>query len=262
MRAATLFGRGFSNMLVATRDPSLHPGAAPPAGLGFIRLMNFLQVAGSLLAIPVGLASGYSIYHANFSVEARCQGLRGNIVSMLDRSADASTLRTLVRRDVKTFEQSCGAVDPDAVAAFKTLLAAGKPATSAAVAQSSAPAPAKQVKPAAAAKPVQRTAAGSDAKWLAGVRAALVSHHAEPPPVGRSEAARQAPPVALAPPLHAVVTPVAAPVASASATEAGHPVPPALIPEMVSPPPLQARSGYRLGALIAHVPLISGVFGR
>ena len=96
-------------MLVASRDPPLYSGAhevshisghhaahAPHA----TRFMTALQLIGSVLAIPVGLASGYSIYHANFSPEARCQSLRANIISMLDKSADASTLRMLVRRDV------------------------------------------------------------------------------------------------------------------------------------------------------------------
>ena len=85
-----------------------------------------LQVVGSLLAIPVGLGSAYSIYRANFSVETTCQSLRTNIVSMIDKSVDASTRRMLVRRDVEAFEQTCGAVDPDATAAFKALLAADK----------------------------------------------------------------------------------------------------------------------------------------
>ena len=46
---------------------------------------------------------------------------------MLDKSTDASTLRMLVRRDVVTFETSCGAVDPDAVKAFKALLQRPRP---------------------------------------------------------------------------------------------------------------------------------------
>ncbi len=122
-------------MLTARREPSFHPtaqDAAPAAhaahathGPGFTRFMTVVQVVGSVLGIPLGLASGYSIYHANFSPEAHCQGLRTSIVSMLDKSADASTLRMLVRRDVADFEKSCGLVDPDAVAAFKTLLATG-----------------------------------------------------------------------------------------------------------------------------------------
>ena len=60
-----------------------------------------LQVVGSLLAIPVGLASAYSIYRANFSADTTCQTLRANIVSMLDKSVDAGTRRMLVRRDVE-----------------------------------------------------------------------------------------------------------------------------------------------------------------
>ena len=118
-------------MLVARRDP-FHPGAhdasfshgADVAGGGAPRLartVSMLQVVGSLLAIPVGLASGYSIYRANFSVDTTCQGLRANIVSMIDKSVDAGTRRMLVSRDVERFEHTCGATDPDATAAFKAL---------------------------------------------------------------------------------------------------------------------------------------------
>ena len=118
-------------MLVAKRDP-FHPGAhdasfrirAPPRMPGsaaprLARAMSALQIVGTLLAIPVGIGSAYSMYRANFSVEATCQSLRANIVVMLDKSVDASTRHMLVRRDVEAFEHSCGAVDPDATAAFK-----------------------------------------------------------------------------------------------------------------------------------------------
>ena len=81
---------------------------------------------GSLLAMPVGLGSAYSMYRANFSVEATCKSLRANIVSMLDKNVDAGTRHMLVRRDVEAFEHTCGTVDPDATTAFKALLAADK----------------------------------------------------------------------------------------------------------------------------------------
>jgi hypothetical protein len=45
---------------------------------------------------------------------------------MLDKKTDATTLRLLVQKDVVTFERECGAVDADAAAAFKTLLASDK----------------------------------------------------------------------------------------------------------------------------------------
>ena len=126
-------------MLVARRDP-FHPGAhdapfAQDAAGGTPRLartVGMLQVIGSLLAIPVGLGSAYSIYRANFSVETTCQSLRADIISMIDKRVDAGTRRILARHDVEKFEQSCGAIDPDATAAFKTLLANDKPATVAA----------------------------------------------------------------------------------------------------------------------------------
>jgi len=195
-------------MLVARRDP-FHPGAhdassshgADVAGGGAPRLartVSMLQVVGSLLAIPVGLASGYSIYHANFSVETTCQGLRANIVSMIDKSVDAGTRRMLVSRDVERFEQTCGATDPDATAAFKALLAADKPAAPVAAAVARRPdAPPKELVrkaeppaqataklPAAASSPaavVRRDPAVSDGQWLDAVRQALVVHGAEPP---------------------------------------------------------------------------------
>ena len=50
---------------------------------------------------------------------------------MLDKNVDATARRMLVRHDVETFEKTCGGVDPDAEAAFKSLLAseAAPPAT-------------------------------------------------------------------------------------------------------------------------------------
>ncbi len=162
------------------------------------RTVGMLQIVGSLLAIPVGLASAYSIYRVNFSVETTCQSLRANIISMLDKSVDAGTRRMLVRRDVETFEQTCGSVDPDATAAFKSLLATEKPAVTAvpaAPARVTAPVaepPAKQAvrkadahpqtaaKMPAAAWPSadRREPDGSDTQWLDAVRQALVTHEA------------------------------------------------------------------------------------
>src|SRR5450755_3589648 len=130
-------------MLVASRDP-FHPGAhetsKPPGGSRFTRAMSALQIAGTLLAIPVGIGSAYTMYRTNFTVDATCQSLRSNIIALLDKSVDGGTRHKLVRHDVEAFEQTCGGVDPDATAAFKSLLAAEK-----------APAPAAT----ATAKPVE-----------------------------------------------------------------------------------------------------------
>jgi hypothetical protein len=118
-------------MLVATRDdgPHAHPvpygPATPPRSLAS-RFTGGVQLVGSLVGIPLALIGGYSTYHANFSPEGKCQALRANIVSMLDKKTDASTLRLLVQKDVVTFERECGSVDADAAAAFRTLLAADK----------------------------------------------------------------------------------------------------------------------------------------
>ncbi len=89
---------------------------------GLTRVVSSVQIVGSLLAVPLGLASGYSMYRANFAVDTTCQNLRAGIIAMLDKNVDAATRRMLVRRDVATFEQTCGGIDPDAHAAFKVLL--------------------------------------------------------------------------------------------------------------------------------------------
>ena len=271
-------------MLAARRDPILGHGAqdaalTPSAGhagghaaarpTGFSRVVAGLQILGTVLGIPIGLASGYSIYRSTFSPEATCGSLRANIISMLDKNADASTLRLLVRKDVASFEHSCAAVDPDAVAAFRTLLA--KP-PAVAVAKEAKPArPAKEVKEVVHPAPAERAAraqrpepekrvaaktaapaaeskpANADADWLAAVRQALVEHT----PVVRAEAAEA--PAALTPPpavlpmgnslpapaqVHAAPPlPPATSVANAPAphSDDNHPVPPALIPN-VGPP--------------------------
>lgn len=226
-------------MLVATRDPMHHqgahdpslsprdhrdgmPGAHPPAPHA-ARAVTMLQLAGSLLAIPVALGSAYSIYQANFSPDTQCQSLRGSIISMIDKKIDAATRRMLVRRDVEAFEKSCGSFDPDAKAAFVTLLAAQplrvpahavvapkaeRPKAEAAVkvatpkvaptkldADKAEPRPAavaaKHEAPAAAVtEAAAREAASSDAHWLDAVRGALVTHEAARSAAAAAEAAR------------------------------------------------------------------------
>src|SRR5215831_2614339 len=127
-------------MVVARRDPPLHVDARDAASPNFsaypapkasklARFVTALQLTGSLLAVPVGIASAYSFYRANFSPETTCQGLRSGIVAMLDKSVDAATRRILVRRDVEAFEKTCATVDPEATAAFKSLLATEKTAS-------------------------------------------------------------------------------------------------------------------------------------
>lgn len=271
-------------MLVARRDPIPDDGAQHRPQARLTRAAGLLQITGTLLGIPVALVSAYSVYRSNFSTEAVCQSLRTNIVSVLDKSADAATVRALVRRDVAAFEQNCGAVDPDAVAAFKTLLTAkaAPPAAPKAAAlppqphvknaasePAHRPEPSKQPAAKLAAKPAARPAVAeseparhgaevSDANWLAAVRGALVTQeHAQPhvepaPPVHAAVAPVRAPmpaepaaaearsvPVNLAPPAPegapvpaAPALPPAASVAAAPPrTDPGHPVPPGSIPE-------------------------------
>jgi hypothetical protein len=261
-------------MLVARRDP-FHPGAhdfSPSQGGGaagpqaggaaprLTRAMSVLQIAGTLLALPVGIGSAYSIYRANFSVETTCQSLRANIVAMLDKSVDAAARRMLIRRDVAAFEQSCGAIDPDATAAFKTLLSADKAPAPAVEAPRSAEAQTnasvRKVEPranvavkqpaanaasaAAATEPVRSDPAASDDKWLAEVRRALVRQNPQPVPSVEAEkpaailalpvsslprAAIQAPPVSPLP-RAAIQAPPAAPLPRAAMQAPPMPPPP------------------------------------
>jgi hypothetical protein len=251
-------------MLVARRDP-FHPGAhdAPfteDAAGGTPRLartVGMLQVIGSLLAIPVGLGSAYSIYRANFSAETTCQSLRADIISMIDKRLDASTRRILVGRDVERFEQTCGSIDPQATAAFKTLLSNDKPATAAAapVAAPAVHVVAKPQEAVAKAEPRPRTAgkmpdvawpgaerahreAGvSDTQWLDAVRQALVTHEASAAaaeaikvPVVPAAVVPATPPV-LRPALREAAAPANEPVAAAPApVQAAPPMAPALPP--------------------------------
>jgi hypothetical protein len=241
-------------MLVARRDPPFHTDADDAAPVNpnmypavraskLTRFVTAIQMVGSLLAVPVGIASAYSIYRANFSPETTCQSLRSGIIALLDKSVDAATRRILVRRDVEEFEKTCAAVDPDATAAFKTLLAVEQTAPPIAPpvtpkVQRSEPVPkeparkpeprpqvtAKQpVKDAGpvVAEPVRRDAGVSDAQWLEAVRQALVTPKPEPRP---AEAAKP----------QAVVAPVARPVPQESALPA--PAPSAVAPEPVVQP--------------------------
>ena len=204
-------------MLVARRDPPFHGDAGDATPVNFetsprskapraARFVTAIQMIGSLLAVPVGIGSAYTFYRANFSPETTCQSLRSGIIAMLDKGVDASTRRILVRRDVETFEKACAAVDPDATAAFKALLAAEKLPPVAAVAPSpkahandsapkeavhkAEPKPQATPKPAAANTqvPVRRESSESDTQWLDAVRQALVTHQPESRPVETSKA--------------------------------------------------------------------------
>ena len=211
-------------MLVARRDPPFHGDAGDAAPVNFetsprskapraARFVTAIQMIGSLLAVPVGIGSAYTFYRANFSPETTCQSLRSGIIAMLDKGVDASTRRILVRRDVESFEKTCAAVDPEATAAFKALLAAEKssPVAAAAPATKAQPndaAPKEQVhkaEPRPQATPKQaatnaqaptaqnarREPAVSDTQWLDAVRQALVTH----PPDARSAESSKARPM-------------------------------------------------------------------
>lgn len=259
-------------MLVARRDPPFHVDAQDVVransgtypvrkASGLTRFVGAIQMVGSLLAVPVGIASAYSFYRANFSPEITCQSLRSGIVAMLDKSVDAATRRILVRRDVEAFEKACGSVDPDATAAFKTLLSVEKTAAPAATvptapkaqrvetvpkepvrkAEPRSQVPAKQPATAAApvaAEPARRDPDISDAQWLDAVRQALVTHKEEIPATPPNVVKAQPAPVpAIRPATH---DPVLVPPASVAPTPSAAPaLPPAI---SIAPPPAAAQT--------------------
>ncbi len=120
----------------------------------FTRFVSGFQALSTLIGVPIALASGYSLYRANFAPETACANLRASIVQMLDKNVDAATRRMLVKRDIESFESNCGAVDPDAHAAFKALLDADKPVAVAAKPQAVAKVPVAAAKDAP--KPVAK----------------------------------------------------------------------------------------------------------
>ncbi len=271
-------------MLVARREPPFHadphnPGPVNPGVYAaakaskLARFVTAIQLVGSLLAVPIGIASAYSFYRANFSAETTCQNLRSGIVAMLDKSVDAATRRILVRRDVEAFEKTCGTVDPDATAAFKTLLDVEKAAAPTKAATAAAPSAPKvqhvetspketirkvEPRPQTVAKqptaatstvetePARRDPTVSDAQWLDAVRQALVTHKqeicspetAKAPTVTEPAKAPAAIEPATKPMPHeaALPTPAAAP--SAPVVTPAVPVAPALpAPISIAPPP-------------------------
>lgn len=259
-------------MLVAKRDP-FEDGAHEPSyaydAAGRPRLartVSMLQVVGSLLAIPVGLASAYSVYRANFSVETTCQSLRADILTMIDKRVDPSTRRILARRDVEHFEQTCGLIDPDATAAFKRLLAVEKPATAPVaapvartveepkkdvvkkdVARRDEPKPQTIAKMPDSAWPGERAkheARFSDTQWLDAVRQALVTHETK-----RAVAEPENPPVAVA-------APAAPPVLQPAMRETALPVQtaPAAAPVAVPAPALPPAATVAVPAASVAAP--------
>jgi hypothetical protein len=271
-------------MLVARRDPPFHgdardiapvnfeghPGSRPPR---VVRFVTVIQMVGSLLAVPVGIGSAYTFYRANFSPETTCQSLRNGIIAMLDKGVDASTRHILVRRDVESFEKTCAAVDPEATAAFKALLAAEKSPPLAAeapvtTAQPNETAPKEQVhktEPRSQATPRQATAntqapaaqivrrepAVSDTQWLDAVRQALVTHQPDVQPVESSRPRPIPQPIARpaqrdadpsSPPPAAPPATATAPTPSATATPAPAVAPTLPPPVSIAPAPTQRNT--------------------
>lgn len=121
---------------------SIHPGQPIKSASHLTRFISGFQAISTLIGVPLALASGYTLYRTNYAPETGCANLRASIVSMLDKNVDPATRRMLVKRDVEAFEQSCASFDPDAQAAFRTLLAADKAVAQAAPVAKPAPKPA------------------------------------------------------------------------------------------------------------------------
>jgi hypothetical protein len=294
------------SMLVARRDPPFHVDARDAASANFetgskpprvVRFVTVIQMIGSLVAVPVGIGSAYTFYRANFSPETTCQSLRSGIIAMLDKGVDASTRRVLVRRDVETFEKTCATVDPEATAAFKTLLAAEKSSTPvvapAPKAQSNESTPKEAVHkaeprpqpaPKQAVTNAQPPAAQStrkepvsDTQWLDAVRQALVTHQ-EPARPAESAKARLAPPSIRPAPREAEpAVPLAAPVLpppvavvpppaqqnAARTQDPDHPVPPQSIPDAPEVAAADSKADEpgrsKIGKWISAIPLLGPV---
>ena len=124
-------------MLVARRDPPFHVDARDdaPAYYGaypevkaprIVRFVTAIQMIGSLLAVPVGIASAIRSIVRIFLPKRLAKLCAAASSQCSTRVSIRATRRILVRRDVEVFEKTCGSVDPEATAAFKTLLAADK----------------------------------------------------------------------------------------------------------------------------------------
>lgn len=270
-----------------------HPPAKPASS--FTRFISGFQALSTLIGVPLALASGYTLYRTNFAPDTTCTNLRASIVSMLDKNVDPATRRMLVKRDIEAFEQSCGAVDPDAHAAFKALLSADKavaqaapaakpqPPKQAAVAPVAKEAPKEAAKdtvkadlrpaiiekktvaaaPAEAEQPAQETAM-SDTRWLDAVRQALVDQPAEP------KAVATAPPLVpnkpgepVLQPGWTVTPPPVQPVAHGAAAPLPPPVPVVNVTATtvdpnrpVPPAPVPAAQYANNGSWIAQIPFV------
>jgi hypothetical protein len=139
-------------MLVARRDPPFHGNARDISPVDFdadprprspraVRFVTAIQMIGSLLALPVGIASAYTFYRANFSPETTCQSLRSGIIGMLDKGLDASTRRILVRRDVE-LQPTAHPIQRDAEPHVPPAIAPSVSATATAPAATASPVPA------------------------------------------------------------------------------------------------------------------------
>jgi hypothetical protein len=208
------------------------------------RIVTVMQAIGAVLAVPFGLTSAYSVYSNNLSTEATCKGLRGSIVTAIDKNVDLDTRRRLIRRDVEAFEQSCAGFDPDALEAFRLVLTkdeetAAAPVAPPPVAESAVPLPVPRP---AALSPVQPRREGEHETRRAEARHPD-ARRAEVKAGATAEAKVPAVSAAAAPamaPLHPAPEPPAAAAPSVPTLPVAMPAPPPV--ESPAPPPVAARA--------------------
>ena len=137
------------------------------------RLATTMQFLGAALGIPAAAAGSYSAYHSYFSTEATCQRLRTNILATMERRIPAESKRTLLRKDIADFDQTCGEGDPDARTIFHAALQESEPHAAKPPARTSAAGAAAPVESAAPPQHRQRVGAfgapgsSGDRGWVA-----------------------------------------------------------------------------------------------
>jgi len=90
--------------------------------MGIDKLTKLAQLAGALLAVPVGFAGSVSVYRNYFSDEVVCQSMRTTLLTAIDKNVPPQAKLTLLRKDAEEFEKRCAKIDPDAAAIFRSTM--------------------------------------------------------------------------------------------------------------------------------------------
>lgn len=129
------------------------------------KLTTALQIVGAALGIPAAAGGTYTVYRSYFASNVDCQTLRNSLLATMDRATSQDIRRSLMKKDVATFSQKCGAGDPDALAVFTMAMQPVESGQTGAAAPAQ-PAPASNVEKAATAKTVAAKDAAQPAPGL------------------------------------------------------------------------------------------------